>query len=148
MSVGGFFKSLGHGLARAFSPGAIKAEASIASIVLPEFSPLIMTAANAIISTEATAMAAGVQNGTGTQKFAYALMQFGPVYDNWAKQNNMPILAENKNAFLQKTFELLQTLPAIAAEVTQPQQPVIGQVVTSTATGVVAPVSAVSPSAA
>lgn len=121
-SIGGFFKSLGHGLKVIFgNPTVIRLEAGVASILLPGFSPLINSAANAIINAEAGAIAAGVQSGTGVQKFAYALSQFGPVYEAWAKENNITVTDTGKQAFLQKVFELLQMAPEITQVITGQQ---------------------------
>lgn len=126
-SVGGFFKGLGHVFKVVFTnPVALKLEATAVGIAFPGFGILANSAADSIISAENTATAAGVQNGTGAQKFAYALSQFGPVYDVWAKQNNVEITDAHKQAFLQNIFNILQLSPQIVAvvEASHPTVPV------------------------
>jgi len=114
MTVGGFFKSLGHGIKVAFTdPKALNVEAGIAKLFLPEFAPLIDSAKNAIINAEVTAIAAGTQTGTGPQKFAIAAAQFVTTYTSWATKNGIVPTNEHMNAILQKVFELVQLAPEL-----------------------------------
>ena len=118
-SIGGFFKAIGHGLKVVFgNPTALKLEAGIVGILFPGFGALATSAANSIATAEAGAIAAGAQTGTGAQKFAYALSLFGPVYDAWAKENNVTITDANKALFLQKIFDILQEAPEILSVAT------------------------------
>lgn len=118
-SIGGFFKAIGHGLKVVFgNPTALKLEAGLVGILFPGFGQLALSAANSIISAESAAIAAGAQNGTGVQKFAYALSLFGPVYEAWAQQNNIAITDAHKQIFLQKIFDILQEAPEIMSLVT------------------------------
>lgn len=103
---------IGHFLAKAFSPKAVQVEAEIADAALPMFAPLINSAAAAVVGAETAAAAAGVQTGTGPQKLAYAIAQFGPDYDAWAKANNIPIVPANKVAFLSAIADALNLIPA------------------------------------
>ena len=124
-SIGGFFKAIGHGLKVAFgNPTSLKIEAGVVGILFPGFGQLANSAANSIIAAEGAAIAAGVQNGTGVQKFAYALSMFGPVYEAWAQQNGVTITDAHKQEFLQKIFDILQSAPEILSVVTgQPPVP-------------------------
>jgi hypothetical protein len=110
MATPTWLSDIGNVLKKIFSPGAIKVEASIADILLPGFSPLINSAASSIIAAETAAAAAGMQNGTGTQKMAYATSLFQSTYNQWAAANNLTQEPAAIQALLQQVFNLIQTL--------------------------------------
>lgn len=111
-----FFSNIGHFFAKIFgNPVAVRIEASIADIVLPGFSGLINSAATALINAETAAAAANMQNGTGTQKMAYAVSLFQSTYNGWAAQNGLPQEPVAVQNLLQQVFNLLQELTPIAA---------------------------------
>lgn len=113
MAAPKWLSNIGHFMAKIFSPGAIKVEASIAEILLPGFAPLIASAASSIISAETAAAAAGMQNGTGIQKMAYAVSLFQTTYNQWAAQNNLSQEPAAIQALLQKVFDLIDTLQPV-----------------------------------
>ena len=111
-----FLSSIGHFFKKVFAnPVAIKLEATIADIVLPQFSGLINSAASAIITAETSAAAAGMQSGTGVQKMATAVTLFQNTYNAWAAQNGLsqePVAVQN---ILQNVFQLLNELQVVPA---------------------------------
>jgi len=130
-----FFTEIGTLLKKVFSPTAIKVEAGIADIILPGFSPLINSAATAIITAEGAATVAGLQNGTGTQKMAYAVSLFQSTYNQWASQNGLtqePVAVQN---VLQQVFNLLSALQPVTAATVAPT-PVVTPAVPSVQTQV------------
>lgn len=139
-STGNFFSSLWSFAKKIFSPNALKVEASVADALLPGFSPLINSAATAIIAAEGTATASGVQNGTGTQKMQIAVSLFQSTYNQWAAQNGLtqePAAVQNT---LQNVFNLLQGLNLVVGGTTSPSLPSTSPVpLTSTAAAVPAP---------
>lgn len=136
MTAGQFFKDIGHYLKVAFTnPTALTFEAGIADIVLPGFATLINSAKTAIVTAEGMAAAAGVQNGTGTQKMAYAISLFQSQYTAWAAQNNLSQEPTAVQAFLQDVFNLLNNLQAAQTTATTPAvqtAPVAAQASTGT----------------
>ena len=114
---------IGHVLKKLFTPGAIQVEASIADILLPGFSPLINSAASAIISAESAAAAAGVQQGTGVQKLAYATSLFQTTYNQWAAANNLSQEPAAAQALLQQVFNLIQALKPAGTAPAAPAAP-------------------------
>lgn len=110
---GNFFASIGHFFAKVFgNPTALRLEASVADLILPGFSPLINSAATALINAETAATAAGFQNDSGTQKMQIAISLFQSTYNAWAAQNNLsqePAAVQN---ILQSVFNLLNELTA------------------------------------
>ena len=125
MAAPKWLSNIGHVLKVVFlNPQTIKVEAGIASIILPGFAGLINSAASAIINAETTAAAAGMQNGTGLQKMAYAVMLFQTTYNQWAVQNGLSQEPAAVQAFLQQVFNLIETLqlPSTTAATTQPVQ--------------------------
>lgn len=111
-----FLSDIGHFLKKAFTdPKAIMLEASIADLALPGFAPLINSAASAIVTAETSAAAAGMQNGTGSQKMAAAIALFQNTYNTWAAQNSLvqePAAVKN---ILQNVFNLLNEIKAVPA---------------------------------
>lgn len=108
---GNFFTSIGHFFVKAFTnPTAIRLEASVADLILPGFSPLINSAATAIVNAETAAIAAGFQNGTGTQKLAIAVSMFQSTYNAWAAQNGLSQEPAAVQSILQSVFNLLNEL--------------------------------------
>lgn len=126
-----WLSSIGHVFKEIFTnPVAIRLEATVADIALPEFSVLINSAASSIISSEAAAIAGGVQRGTGTQKMAYAVTLFENTYNQWAAKNNIAQEPAAVKNILQNVFQLLNTLKVVdggaaAASVSAVNQPVV-----------------------
>lgn len=125
MAAPKWLSNIGHFMAKIFSPGAIKVEASIASILLPGFGPLITSAADAIIAAETAAAAAGMQTGTGTQKMAYAASLFQGTYNQWAAANGLTQEPAAIQALLQQVFNLIETFQPVTVPA-NPVNPVSG----------------------
>ena len=130
MAAPRWLSNIGNALKKVFSPGAIKVEASIAEILLPGFAPLISSAASSIISAETAASAAGMQNGTGTQKMAYAVSLFQTTYNQWAAQNNLTQEPQAIQDLLQQVFNLIDVLKVNTGSVViaNPVSPTTGTV--------------------
>lgn len=63
--------------------------------------------------------AAATASLSGEQKMAVALSAFNTVYTQYAQSIGVPVEPANVQAFLQKAFDLLDTLPsAVVAPVT------------------------------
>ena len=111
-----FLSDIGHVFKVIFTnPKAITLVAGIADIALPEFAPLINSAASAIITAETGAAAAGMQSGTGVQKMATAITLFQDTYNQWAAKNGLvqePAAVKN---ILQNVFNLLNELQIVSS---------------------------------
>jgi hypothetical protein len=108
-----FLSGLGHVLAKLFSPGAIKVEASVADILLPGFRPLIDAAAGAIINAETAAIAINQQSGSGTTKAALAIAAIENEYNAFATANNIPRVPGDTQKFIDAVVAVLNSIPAI-----------------------------------
>lgn len=104
--------AIGHVIAKVFSPKAIQIEASIADIALPQFSSLINLTAGAIINVENASIAAGVQSGTGAQKFELVASIIGQQYISFCQENNLPIISDSKKKFVDAIVAALNSFPA------------------------------------
>jgi alcohol dehydrogenase class IV len=133
MAVPKWLSGIGHALEHVFgNPIVIQTSAAIADMFLPVFKPLIDEAASAVISAETAAMAISKQSGTGTQKLAYAMNQFWPVYQQLAKVYGWPADPQHAQEILTLVTNLLNAMPATT-----------NTPVTTTATTVVTPVTSV-----
>ncbi len=111
-----FLSDIGHFFKKVFTdPKALTLVAGLADIVLPEFSPLINSAASAIISAETSAAAAGMQSGTGVAKMATAVALFQNTYNTWAAQNGLTQEPAAVQSILQNVFNLLNELKVVPA---------------------------------
>lgn len=107
--------AIGHVLAKAFSPSAIRVEATIAEIALPGFAGLIQAVAGAVINAESVTIAAGQQSGTGAQKAALVISEIEAIYNNFAAANSIPVIPENKQKFVDAIVAALNSFPAPAS---------------------------------
>ena len=74
---------------------------------------VIAGALHAVAGAETVAAgAAATSTMSGEQKMAVALSAFNQVYTNYAVSVGAPVEPANVQAFLQKAFELLDTLPS------------------------------------
>lgn len=111
-----FLSDIGHFFVRVFTnPKALTLVAGLADIVLPEFSPLINSAASAIITAETSAAAAGMQSGTGVAKMATAVALFQNTYNTWAAKNGLAQEPAAVQSILQNVFNLLNELKVVPA---------------------------------
>ena len=106
-----FLSGIVHFLAKAFSPGALKVEAGIASIILPGFGGLINATVGAIINAEVAAVAAGQQTGSGPQKLAWAVASINDQYIQFAKENNLPVEPQAVTDWVQRIFNIVNLIP-------------------------------------
>jgi hypothetical protein len=104
--------ALGHFLGKVFSPGNITIAASIADIVLPQFSALINVTASAIINAENAAIAAGQQNGSGEQKAALVVASIEAQYQAFAAANGIPVIPDNVRKYVDAVVAALNSFPA------------------------------------
>jgi len=110
-----FLSGLGHVLGKIFNPGVIRSAATVADILLPEFSVLINATATAVINAEASAIAAGQQSGSGAQKAALVIAQIEKQYNDFAAANNIPVIPEAKQKFVDAFVAILNSFPAPTA---------------------------------
>lgn len=103
---------IGHFLAKAFSPGAIKVEATIADILFPQFSILINATASAVINAETAAIAAGQQTGSGEQKAAMVIATIQKQYEDFATANGIPVIPANIQKYVDAVVAALNSFPA------------------------------------
>ena len=109
-----FFSAIGHFFKKVFTdPKAITLAAGIADIILPGFSPLINSAASAIVTAETSAAAAGMQSGTGTAKMETAIALFQDTYNKWAASNGLTQEPTAVRNILQNVFNLLNELQVV-----------------------------------
>ena len=110
------FKSIlsgiGHVLGKIFSPGNIKAAATVADILFPGFAGLINATATAIINAETAALAVGQQSGSGEQKAALVIAQIEKQYTDFATANNIPVIPENVRKYVDAIVAALNSFPA------------------------------------
>ena len=122
-----FLSDIGHFFKVVFTnPKALTLVAGIADIVLPEFAPLINSAASAIITAETSAAAAGMQNGTGTAKMATAVALFQDTYNTWAAKNGLAQEPAAVRNILQNVFNLLNELQVVPAATAAASNPLVG----------------------
>ena len=122
-----FFSSIEHFFKKVFTnPKVIILAAGIADIVLPGFALLINSAASAIVTAETSAIAAGMQSGTGVQKMETAITLFQDTYNKWAAANGLtqePVAVRN---ILQNVFNLLNELQVVPAATAAASNPLVG----------------------
>ncbi len=112
----GFLSDIGHFFEHVFTnPKALTLVAGIADIALPEFAPLINSAASAIITAETSAAAANMQHGTGIAKMATAVSLFENTYNSWAAKNGLAQEPAAVKNILQNVFNLLNELKVVPA---------------------------------
>lgn len=104
--------AIGHFMAKVFTPGNIQAAATVADIALPGFAVLIDATAAAVINAENAAIAAGQQNGTGAQKSALVVAAIEKQYEAFAAQNNIPVVPENIQKYVDAVVAALNSFPA------------------------------------
>ena len=111
-----FFSAIGHFFKKVFTnPKAVTLAAGIADIILPGFSPLINSAASAIVTAETSAAAAGMQSGTGAAKMETAIALFQDTYNKWAAANGLTQEPAAVRNILQNVFNLLNELQVVPA---------------------------------
>jgi hypothetical protein len=104
--------SIGHFLAKVFNPTVITSAATVADILLPQFSALINKTATAVINAEVAAIAAGQQSGSGAQKSALVIAQIEKDYENFAAANNIPVIPDNVKKYVDAIVAALNSFPA------------------------------------
>ena len=107
-----FLSGLGHILGKIFNPGVIRSAATVADILLPEFSVLINATATAVINAETAAIAAGQQSGSGEQKAALVIAQIEKQYSDFAVANNIPVIPDNIRKYVDAVVAALNSFPA------------------------------------
>ena len=107
-----FLSAVGHVLGKIFSPGVIRTAATVADILLPQVSVLINATATAVINAETAAIAAGQQTGSGAQKSALVIAAIEKQYADFAAANNMPVLPENVQKYVDAVVAVLNSFPA------------------------------------
>lgn len=110
-----FLSGLGHILGKIFNPGVIRSAATVADILLPEFSALINATATAVLNAETAAIAAGQQSGSGAQKSALVIAQIEKDYQAFAQANNIPVIPENVQKYVDAIVAALNSFPAPTA---------------------------------
>jgi hypothetical protein len=104
--------AIGHILEKVFSPGNISIAASIVDIVLPQFAALTNVTAQAIITAETAAIAAGKQGGSGEQKSALVIAAIEKQYQEFATANGIPVIPENIKKYVDAVVAVLNSFPA------------------------------------
>lgn len=104
--------AIGHFLAKVFTPGNIQAAAGVVDIILPQFQALTNATAQAIITAETAAIAAGKQGGTGEQKAALVIASIEAQYQAFAAANGIPVVPENIKKYVDAVVAALNSFPA------------------------------------
>ena len=104
--------NIGHVMERIFNPAVITTAASVADILLPQFSVLINASATAIINAENAAIVAGKQTGSGEQKAAMVVASIEKSYADFAAANNIPVIPENVRKYVDACVAVLNSFPA------------------------------------
>jgi len=104
--------AIGHFLEKVFTPGNIAAAASVVDIILPQFSALTNATAQAIITAESAAIAAGKQGGSGEQKSALVIAAIEKQYEAFAVANGIPIIPDNVKKYVDAVVAALNSFPA------------------------------------
>jgi hypothetical protein len=110
-----FLSGLGHVLVKIFNPTTIKVGATVADILLPQFSSLINAAAGAVINAETAAIAINQQSGSGTTKAALAIAAIENEYNAFAVANNIPRVPGDTQKFIDAVVAVLNSIPAVMA---------------------------------
>lgn len=117
-SFSSILSSIGHGLKKFFDISITVAEAAepFVDVVFPGIGPLFNDVVAQVANAEALAVAAGSQNGTGTQKLALVLQSVETSFNNYAKTNNLPVAsAAQIEAAVNAAVAFLNALPAAPA---------------------------------
>src|ERR1700675_1228030 len=93
MNFKSILSAVGHGL-KVFFTDAVKV-AQVAEpfidIAFPGIAPLFNSVVSEVAKVEAIAVAAGAQNGSGTQKLALVVQAIEKEYNAYATANNIPV---------------------------------------------------------
>ncbi len=111
--------AIGNGLKKFFGAAVTVAQAAepIVDTVFPGISVLYNLTVAEVAKAEAAAIAAGQQNGTGTQKLALVIEAITPVFQQYAASSGIPTAQQTATitAWVNAVVASLNAIPASTA---------------------------------
>lgn len=134
MSFKSVLSDIGNGLKKVFTVGVAAATDAepFVDIAFPGVAPLFNSVVQQVALAEASAAAAGAENGTGVQKLALVLQSIEGSIAEYEKKNNMttPLTQQQIEALANSVVAFLNALPAhtsaAAAPAAEPEPALVG----------------------
>jgi hypothetical protein len=124
MSFKSILSDIGNGIKKVFTVGVNVATAAepFVDIAFPGVAPLFNSIVQQVGMAEASAAAAGAENGTGAQKLALVLQSIEGSIADYEKKNNLttPLTQEQIEAAANAVVAFLNALPANTAAAVAP----------------------------